>query len=117
MKFLAAIVLVAAANASAQNVSVTIDGRIAPGVYGSVTIGNPRVYAPQPVVIVPMPIAQPPIYLYVPPGHRQNWSRHCHRYDACGRQVYFVREDWVQERYREHERPGHGHGRGNHKHN
>jgi hypothetical protein len=34
------------------------------------------------------------VYLRVPPGHRRNWSRFCGRYDACGRPVLFVRDDW-----------------------
>jgi hypothetical protein len=72
----------------------------------------------------PVVVAQPPMYLYVPPGHAKKWRKHCHRYDACGRQVYFVREEWVQARYDEaHSRKGppvhsqgHGHGKGHGKH-
>ena len=51
-----------------------------------------------------------PVYLYVPPAHPQNWSRHCSRYNSCGQPVYFVRENWVRERY-EHAHPGWEHGR------
>ena len=40
-----------------------------------------------------------PVYLYVPPAHQQNWRRYCGHYNACGQPVYFVREDWVRERY------------------
>ena len=77
-----------------------------PGVYGQVHIGNvpqPRLIYPQPVLIVrpPAVVHQDPIYLYVPPGHRKNWRKHCARYNACGQPVYFVREDWVRERYYE----------------
>ncbi|MCL4696701.1 MAG: hypothetical protein KJ023_06515 [Burkholderiaceae bacterium] len=32
--------------------------------------------------------------MWVPPGHRYDWRRHCHRYKACGVPVYFVRDDW-----------------------
>lgn len=32
--------------------------------------------------------------MWVPPGHRRNWARHCHRYRACGVPVYFVRDEW-----------------------
>jgi hypothetical protein len=39
------------------------------------------------------------MYLYVPPGHAKKWGKHCHKYDACGRQVYFVKEEWVQTQY------------------
>ena len=75
-----------------------------PGVYGRIELGNlppPRVIYPQPIVIVQSPIAEfrRPIYLYVPPGHQKDWSKHCSRYNACGQPVYFVQEDWIQERY------------------
>jgi hypothetical protein len=75
-----------------------------PGVYGRIELGNlppPRVIYAQPVVIVQSPMAQfrRPIYLYVPPGHQKDWSKHCSRYNACGQPVYFVQEDWIQERY------------------
>lgn len=101
------------------NVGVSI-GLSQPGVYGRIDIGNypqPRVIYAQPVVIVQSPVAvhQQPIYLYVPPGHQKNWSKHCGRYNACGQPVYFVQEDWVRERYEErHEHDDHdnGHGRG-----
>jgi hypothetical protein len=49
-----------------------------------------------------------PVYLYVPPGHQKNWAKHCSRYDACGRPVYFVKESWVRERYDEEHSHGHG---------
>jgi hypothetical protein len=100
-----------------------------PGVYGRIEIGNnappPPVIYRQPVVIAhpPVVVAEPPMYLYVPPGHAKKWRKHCHKYDACGRRVYFVREEWVQARYDE-SRKGppvyagheHGKGRGKHKH-
>ena len=106
------------------NVGVSI-GINQPGVYGRVDIGNypqPRIVYQQPVIIVQSPVAvqQQPIYLYVPPGHQKKWSKHCARYNACGQPVYFVREDWVRERYednRNHEGDrdddnGRGHGKG-----
>ena len=73
------------------------------------------------------PVRVEPVYMRVPPGHQKNWAKHCAKYNACGVPVYFVREDWYQERY---ERPqydndqgedrgkgkghgkGHGHGKG-----
>jgi hypothetical protein len=84
-----------------------------PGVYGRIEIGNmappPVVYA-RPLLIAPAVVAvqQQPMYLYVPPGHQKNWSRHCARYGACGQPVYFVREQWIAQRYEEH----HGKPRG-----
>ena len=126
----AAIALVSSASSwSAVDVGVGVTIR-EPGVYGRIEIGTnappPPVIYRRPVVITQAPIivAEPPMYLYVPPGHAKKWRKHCHRYDACGRQVYFVREEWVQTRYIEahprkgppvyaHER-GHGKGKGKH---
>ena len=78
------------------NVSITVDGQIRPGVYGRVEIGrlpSPQLVFPQPVVIVQPAKAVPrsPVYLHVPPGHAKNWGKHCHRYNACGQPVYFVK--------------------------
>lgn len=96
-----------------------------PGVYGRIEIGSrppPPVYYPQPVIVArpAVVVAEPPMYLYVPPGHAKNWRKHCHRYNACGRQVYFVKEQWVRdEYYHEHpdkRPPKYGKGRGHGKH-
>ena len=119
MKKLIALALAAAALSPAlatTNVGVSI-GVNQPGVYGRIDIGNmapPLVVYPQPVIYAPPRVAvvQPPIYLYVPPGHQKHWGKHCGYYNACGRPVYFVQEKWVRERY---EREGH-HGHGNGKH-
>jgi hypothetical protein len=103
---------------SQTSVGVSI-GINQPGVYGQINIGNfpqPRFINPQPILIAPPAryVQQEPMYLYVPPGHQQNWGKHCHRYNACGRPVYFVHEDWVRERYEE-QRRGEGRGdRGDH---
>jgi len=122
-RIIAAIALVllfacGAAPAFAQtNVGVSV-GIHQPGVYGRIDIGNfpqPAVILPQPVIITPAPVAvhQRPVYLYVPPGHQKNWSKHCGRYAACGQPVYFVQESWVRERYEEHHaQGGGGHGKG-----
>jgi len=99
-----------------------------PGFYGQIDIGNvprpPVVYA-QPVVVAPSPeyVSVQPIYLHVPPGHEKHWRKHCAEYNACGRPVYFVRDDWYNNeyvpRYRhdggDHDDSGHGHGHGHHK--
>ena len=122
---IAGLVLAAATTASwAADVGVSISIS-QPGVYGRIDIGR----YPQPEVMVAQPVliqrprvvmAQPPVYLWVPPGHQKNWGRHCGRYHACGVPVYFVKEDW----YRRHVAPpphmrgrgdddhGHGNGRG-----
>jgi hypothetical protein len=91
-----------------SNVSISVGQ---PGFYGQVNIGDfapqPVLYAPQPVIVQPVPqYAAAPIYLRVPHGHRQHWSRFCGRYNACGRPVLFVRDEWYTNtyvpRYREH---------------
>jgi hypothetical protein len=101
---------------SAVDVGVGITIR-EPGVYGRIELGSlpppPVVYA-QPVIITrpAVVVQQPPLYLYVPPGHAKNWGKHCGRYNACARPVYFVQEHWVEERYEER----HGKGKYKHKH-
>ncbi len=106
-----------AAHAGEPIINVSVGGEIAPGVYGRVDFGN----APPPPVLYPQPvvIAQPvrhvvmqPVYLHVPPGHAKNWAKHCHRYDACARPVYFVKSSEYEPR----EGKGRGHGRGHGKH-
>lgn len=104
-------------------IHVSVGGQISPGVYGRVDFGNappPPVLYPQPVVIVKPPrtvVVQPqPLYLHVPPGHAKSWGKHCRRYNACGRPVYFVKSaeyepNYRRERHHDHGR-GHGKGRG-----
>lgn len=119
----AALLGAAAVHAAEPYVNATIGGEVAPGVYGRIEIGNrppPPVLYPQPVIIkqVPVAVRPAPVYLYVPPGHAKNWRKHCHRYDACDRPVYFLDET----RYmKEHGKgkgkgkggpPGHAHGHG-----
>ena len=102
----------AAAGAAQAQVSVGVGLNInVPGVYGRVDIGAPGpafvpppvVYA-EPVVIAPSPVAvrQAPIYLYVPDAYQRDWRHHCAAYGACGQPVYFVREQWVHDRYIQH---------------
>ncbi|HKX43740.1 MAG TPA: hypothetical protein VJO99_21450 [Burkholderiaceae bacterium] len=82
-----------------------------PGVYGQINIGAlpaPALVAPRPVIITPGVASVPPAYLYVPLAEQRNWRRYCAKYDACGRPVYFVREDWLRDRYA-HEHPGWDH--------
>jgi hypothetical protein len=122
MKTILALVLAAGAigTATAQT-SVSI-GINQPGIYGRINIGDvppPALYRPTPVIIAPptVVVERRPIYLYVPVAHQQNWHRYCGQYSACGQPVYFVRDEWVRERY-EHEHPGwnNGHGKGHDKH-
>lgn len=129
MKKLIVLALAACALAPAfaqTSVGVSI-GVNQPGIYGRINIGDfpqPRFINAQPVLISrPVHyVQQQPAYLYVPPGHQRNWGHYCGRYNACGQPVYFVREDWVRERYEyrrqhdrydNHERWDHGRGHGN----
>lgn len=118
---------------SSPNVGVSVNVS-QPGFYGRVDIGNqpqPALIYPQPVIIQQTPVAmqQRPIYMRVPPGHYQQWARHCGYYRACGQPVYFVRDegprgyddrrrdDW--DRHDHHHHHGwedHGHGHGHWKH-
>jgi hypothetical protein len=118
---------IASVSAMAQDVGVSI--RIGdPNFYGRIDIGN----APRPQVIYTNPViihrpsvgyVEEPVYLRVPPGHAKNWGKHCKRYDACGRRVYFVQDNWYSNvyapRHREHDhdgdrdRKGNDHDRGN----
>jgi hypothetical protein len=114
-------------------VSVTVGQ---PGFYGRIDLGNfpqpPQLIYPQPVLIqrLPVGVAPPPLYLRVPPGHAKNWRKHCRKYDACNREVYFVQEQWYNDVYAPNYRKqgldregrhgdegdrGNGHGHGNHK--
>jgi hypothetical protein len=102
----------APASAQAQ-VGVSIEfGK--PGMHGRVDIGNmppPQVIVQQPVIIrqpppprvvvaQPVPVVVEPVYMWVPPKHRRNWSRYCDRYRACGVPVYFVQDRWYDENVR-----------------
>jgi len=119
----AGLTLAAPAFAADVGVSIQISQ---PGVYGRVDIGR----FPQPQVIVAQPIfvqrptvavqRPEPVYLWVPPGHRKNWKKHCRDYGACGVPVYFVRDDWYDSHVRRADLRGdrrddryndHGHGK------
>lgn len=134
----AASLLLCALPTHAVQVGVSVTGEVAPGVYGRVDVGNmaPPVYYPQPMIISRpvhyVPVA--PIYMNVPPGHARHWAKHCGRYHACNRPVYFVRtreydayqahgyrevaphEYHAHEGYPKHRGGGHGrgHGHGHH---
>ena len=102
-------------SAQAQYANVTITGEIRPGVYGRVVIGNappPPVVYTQPVVIVREPRPVEPVYLHVPPGHAKKWSKHCHKYNACNRPVYFVKSQEYEPGYRHDKGKGKGYAKG-----
>ena len=85
-----------AAMAAGPYATATVEGALAPGVYGRIEVGNapppPLIYA-QPVIIQrpAVVVQQQPLYLHVPPGHAKKWSKHCAKYNACGQPVYFVK--------------------------
>jgi len=101
-QFVALGLAAAACAAGATDVGVSISVA-QPGMYGRIDIGRlpqPEVIVAQPVVIQrpAVIVAQPqPAYLWVPPGHQKNWGKHCHKYNACGTPVYFVKEGWYQQ--------------------
>jgi hypothetical protein len=90
-----------------------------PGFFGQIDLGDappPQVVYNQPVIIQRDPgYGGGPVYLHVPPGRERNWRRYCGEYNACGRPVYFVRDDWYNSvyvpHYRDH-RDHYDHGRG-----
>jgi hypothetical protein len=111
-------------------VNVTVGGVFSPGVYGQITFGNaprPPVYNPRPVIVAPVVVGAPVVYMHVPEEHRRHWSRHCNDYRACGYPVQFVqvnvnnrwwdgRSDYRHgDRYEDHDE-GHGrHDNGRHR--
>jgi hypothetical protein len=104
---------VPAVQAADVDIGVSI-GISQPGVYGRIDIGRfpqPQVIVAQPVIVTPprMVVGRPvqPVYMWVPPGHRKQWRKHCGGYGACGVPVVFVQDDW----YEHHVHPR-GHGKG-----
>jgi len=121
-KTLSAIALAAATGlpaAHAQYANVVISGEIQPGVYGRVEFGNapppPVIYA-QPIVVIPdRRFANHPYYLHVPPGHAMKWDKHCHKYNACYRPVYFVKSAEYEPGYDKGKGKGKGWAKGHDK--
>ena len=96
-----------------------------PGVYGRIDIGRfpqPQLVVREPVLVVrPAVVHQrpEPVYMWVPPGHRKNWRKHCAAYNACGVPVYFVQHQWYDDHVRHDRRDrddhrGKGKGKGKH---
>lgn len=98
------------AKAADVNVSVSVGH---PGFYGHIDIGDyprPTLLFAKPVLIHRVAVAPAPIYLHVPPGHAKDWGKHCGRYNACGRSVYFVDERWYNNVYVPRYQERHGKG-------
>lgn len=105
------------AHAGLPIINLSVEGEIKPGVYGQVQIGNlppPPVFFPQPMIIHSHPSAAslPPLYLHVPPGHAKKWSKHCQKYNACDRPVYFVKSAEYEPGYKAGDRDRRDKGRG-----
>lgn len=109
----AMVLAIAAVPVFAADVSVSVGQ---PGFYGRIDIGNappPRVIYLEPVVVQRVEVVQAPVYLHVPPGHEKNWGKHCRKYNACGRPVYFVRNDWYEGEFVPYYQKHAGHGKSN----
>ena len=80
-----------------------------PGYYGPLPIVTgmvPQLWNVQPVIAVgPVVVSTEPIYLRVPNFQRKSWRKYCHRYGACERPVYFVKNSWYEHEYRPHHHP------------
>src|ERR1044071_8026501 len=86
-----------------------------PNFYGQIDMGGappPRIIYAQPRVVERVVVQQEPIYLHVRPGQSRNWSRYCGDYNACGRRVYFVNDNWYNTTYVSHYRHRGEHGDG-----
>lgn len=97
----AAILMMVSSSAPATDVSASI-GIGQPGFYGQIDIGDyppPQLIYRWPVRVERVIVERPPVYLRVPPGHVQNWRKHCREYNACGERVYFVENNWYQREY------------------
>lgn len=104
----------AAPSLAAADVAVSVSiGQ--PGYYGRIDIGDfpqPQLVYAEPVIVQRAAAVPGPVYLVVPPGHAKHWDKHCARYQACGRPVYFVQQSWYNDvyvpRYQERHRKGSG---------
>ena len=97
-----------AVSAHAADVGVSVSVA-QPGFYGRVDIGSfpqPELIYARPVVVHPatVGVVYQPVYMHVPPGHAKHWSKHCSKYNACGRPVYFVKDGWYNDVYVPHQR-------------
>lgn len=96
----AAFLIAAAAGAMAQTVDVQLGGS---GYYGRIDLGNlgapPLIYQQPQWVDRTVRYDGAPTYMRVPPGHAKKWSKHCSRYNACNRPVYFVQDNWYSNTY------------------
>jgi len=113
-KSLLAVLLAAAAFSSHAGVSVNVNVGIPvvaagvpvvtagdPNFYGSIDVGAamppPGMFTPAPGVVFGVGVA--PMYLHIQSGQERDWRRYCGAYNACGRPVYFVSDNWYRNTY------------------
>ena len=105
MKFVGLMVILGMGSMPALAIDVGVSVNIGqPGFYGQINLGTnmvPQLVLPQPILIAPPPtgVVLAPLYLRVPVAYTREWHKHCGEYNACGRQVYFVRDDWYEREY------------------
>lgn len=106
-------------------INVVLEGEIKPGIYGRVELGNNShpdlVYTQPRVIVVEEHHHYDPVYLHVPPGHAKHWGKHCSKYNACNRPVYFIKSsEYETDSRHDHQDKGLGKdkhkGKGNGKH-
>ncbi len=74
-----------------------------PGFYGRLELGDdsprPEIYFSEPRLVEPVAEYEDSIYLRVRQGESREWELYCSQYQACGRYVYFVNDDWYTAVY------------------
>jgi hypothetical protein len=117
MKALAFVIAVSMPTLALAQVGVSVNIGD-PGFFGAINLNAgeppPPVLYSQPVVAAPIVGVAPeaPLYLRVHPGYERRWGYYCRYYNACGRPVYFVRDDWYRNSYAprwRHDHPDWGH--------
>ena len=120
MKTLTSLIVMALMSTSAIAADVGVSIEVGePGFYGRIDINNaprPLLIYREPIVVIRAERVYQPVYMRVPPGHAKNWKKHCARYGACRRPVYFVRDEWYEDVYVPHYRKQHGNRGGGKKH-
>ncbi len=73
-----------------------------PGFYGVIPPmqgWKPKLWNAAPIIAGAAIAGAVALYLNVPNNQRNNWSRYCAQYNACGRPVYFVQDNWYRNVY------------------
>ena len=95
---LGALITIAALAAPALHADDGLTSLGQPDFYGRLELGDdsprPEIYFSEPRLVNPVAEYQESIYLRVRPGEGNEWGLYCHHYEACGRYVYFVHDDW-----------------------